>query len=264
MRNQYFKTMYLLQYKKYLSILLLLCCSLLGTQVHAQNNNTKDRVDESFQIWLTGSSVPGGEQRLVPTWGSHYQFVGSLVPGTVMIEVRSTNQDVHYLQGIEEKPSIVNHGMDYTLTADKQKAEWWVDVAEDCYRIDLDWSKRTLHGEIVRPWNELFIGGGALPCGWDRLRLIPFKRDPHNPYIWVWTGKLSSHEKFEEPSAFKMEGQLSWGPKQLHPIVDGEDILRSHYLRQGGPDSKWSLRRDGYYRLTIDLLHLTVKAEQLK
>ena len=55
-----------------------------------------------------------------------------------------------------------------------------------------------------------------------------------------------------------------WYPKALHPYVQGTDILADDRLRVGGKDTKWSISKDGTYRITIDLFNEKVKAEIIK
>ena len=42
------------------------------------------------------------------------------------------------------------------------------------------------------------------------------------------------------------------------------DILKDKRLRTGGTDTKWTLSRDGIYRITIDLFNEKVDAEIVK
>ena len=81
--------------------------------------------------------------------------------------------------------------------------------------------------------------------------------------MWTWTGELRPHTEFKEPDAFKIEGQLKWGPKQLHPFKPHADVLATAQLQQGGADNKWQLRRPGRYRLTVNVFKLTMTAEFL-
>ena len=76
-------------------------------------------------------------------------------------------------------------------------------------------------------------------------------------------GRAERNDKVEEPDAFKFEGVEEWGQKELHPFSANADILHTSLLRTGGKDTKWRIRRDGRYRLTVNILKETVKAEYL-
>ncbi|MBP5506705.1 MAG: hypothetical protein J6Y23_02520 [Prevotella sp.] len=68
----------------------------------------------------------------------------------------------------------------------------------------------------------------------------------------------------EEPTSFKLQGQNRWNPKALHAYVQGTDILKDQRLRIGGDDTKWSITKDGIYRITIDIFNEKVQAELIK
>ena len=74
---------------------------------------------------------------------------------------------------------------------------------------------------------------------------------------------MKRNDKVEEPDAFKFEGVEEWGQKELHPFSANADILHTSLLRTGGKDTKWRIRRDGRYRITVNILKETVKAEYL-
>ncbi|MBQ1667012.1 MAG: hypothetical protein II063_03445, partial [Prevotella sp.] len=67
-----------------------------------------------------------------------------------------------------------------------------------------------------------------------------------------------------EPGRFKLEGQMTWGPRELHPYVQDEDILEAQYMRQGGDDTKWRVSKAGTYRIVVDLFYETIHAELVR
>ena len=105
--------------------------------------------------------------------------------------------------------------------------------------------------------------GGANNVEWNRNGMLPFLRDHDNPYVFTWTGELGIYDNVVEPGRFKLEGQMTWGPRELHPYQQDEDLLTSTQMRQGGDDTKWRVSRAGTYRITVDLLHETFQAELL-
>ena len=111
---------------------------------------------------------------------------------------------------------------------------------------------------------NLFIAGGATEVGWKEGKMLLMTQDLNNPCIWTWEGELKRHPEFEEPTCFKFQGQDRWNPKNLHPYKQGADILQDEQLRTGGSDTKWEVKQEGRYRITIDLFNETVKAELLK
>ena len=61
----------------------------------------------------------------------------------------------------------------------------------------------------------------------------------------------------------RLASTWEWGQKELHPFSANADILHTSLLRTGGKDTKWRIRRDGRYRITVNILKETVKAEYL-
>ena len=64
-----------------------------------------------------------------------------------------------------------------------------------------------------------------------------------------------------EPGRFKLEGQMTWGPRELHPYVQDEDLLASSQMRLGGDDTKWHVYVKGVYHIVVDLFNETFHAE---
>lgn len=219
---------------------------------------------ELKELWASGSAVPNGVQKLTCTPDRQFRLIGGLRSGEVRIQTtEKVNAQTKFLVPTEADALLITDGMSWKESDDAQAAGWQVLFDDPHYRVSIDTESKILRGEIVKPWGELLIGGGATLYGWDRLKMQPFKQDGKNPYLWVWTGELRPNEKSEEPLCFKLEGQLAWGPKQLHPLVDGEDVLQSSHFRFGGADTKWKLTKAGRYRLTVDLLYETIKAQYL-
>jgi hypothetical protein len=93
--------------------------------------------------------------------------------------------------------------------------------------------------------------------------MLPFERDHEDPYVFTWTGELGIFSGVVEPGRFKLEGQMTWGPRELHPFTQDEDILGARQMRQGGDDTKWRVSKAGTYRITVNLFHETIEAELL-
>ena len=217
------------------------------------------------ELWITGSAVPGGVQKLIATADNGYKFAGTLQAGELRIQTtRKAGKDTRYMCPDLPDALIANKGLHFTETADAQAAAWQVPFTEDRYRFVIDTRSHTLRGEIFQPWGELFIAGGATEAGWHEGKMLLMEQDDDNPCIWTWEGELKRRPENEEPTSFKFQGQDRWNPKNLHPYKEGTDILKDEQLRTGGSDTKWQVSQNGRYRITIDLFHETVKAELLK
>lgn len=221
-------------------------------------------------LWATGSAVPGGIQQLVKRPDGQFRFSGSLNAGEVKIRTTEEYQQgtTRYLMPQLTDSYLINYGLKYSLTSDSAKAGWQVLFQEDTYRFIVNTSSQTVTGEVMLPWNEVLIAGSAFIGGsdnieWKRDNMLPFVRDHENPYVFTWIGELGIYDNVIEPGHFKLEGQMTWGPRELHPYTDDEDPLNSTQVCLGGPDRKWFIRTPGKYKITVDLFAETFHAELL-
>ena len=240
------------------SILLHIILLLLPFTAEAQNFDA---------LWATGSAVEGTRQ-LTKRPDGQFRFAGALQEGELKIMTTET-----YQKGVTQflKPQLVdsyliNHGLNYVITSDESQPGWVVSFQEDTYRFLVDPVTRKVTGELMLPWNEVFIAGSAFEGGanhveWNRNGMLPFERDHDNPYVFTWTGMLGNGGNVVEPGRFKLEGQMTWGPRELHPYMQDEDLLSSTQMRQGGDDTKWHVYVEGTYHIVIDLFNETFSAE---
>ena len=240
------------------SILLNIILLLLPFTAEAQNFDA---------LWATGSAVEGTRQ-LTKRPDGQFRFAGALQEGELKIMTTET-----YQKGVTQflKPQLVdsyliNHGLNYVITSDESQPGWVVSFQEDTYRFLVDPVARKVTGELMLPWNEVFIAGSAFEGGanhveWNRNGMLPFERDHDNPYVFTWTGTLGNGGNVVEPGRFKLEGQMTWGPRELHPYMQDEDLLSSTQMRQGGDDTKWHVYVEGTYHIVIDLFNETFSAE---
>jgi len=227
------------------------------------------RAQDYSHFWAIGTAVPGGIQELTPFPNKQFKYTGQLIEGGTL---RFCNKEtptaslVRYLKPTYEDAYAVTNATPFTLVTarDSMACLWTVPLTEDVYRITIDLNAKTLTGELFRPWNELFIVGGATECGWVTYTFLPFTRDEDEVCAWDWTGELKERQEFGEPRRFKFEGQNAWEPKVLHPFSQDEDILQSTQLLTGGSgDNKWSITQEGYYHIRVDVFRETVWAEYL-
>ena len=214
------------------------------------------------ELWAVGTAVPGGAQKLEKVADGDFKFVGKLTAGELRIQTqRKAGPATRYLNPLLPDANIVNHGLAYSESSEAGNA-WQVVVSEDRYRFHVNANVRVLKGEIVQPWGELFIAGGATDVGWKcEGKMLLMQQSLDNPFVWTWEGELKNHPDVEESRSFKFQGQDRWNPKSLHPFVQDTDILKEQHLRTGGSDTKWTITQEGRYRITIDLLNETVTAK---
>ena len=241
------------------TILLYVICLLMPFAAEAQSFDA---------LWATGSAVPEGSRQLTKRPDGQFRFAGALNEGELKIMTTET-----YQKGVTQflKPQLVdsyliNKGINYVITSDETQPGWVVSFQEDTYRFLVDPVARKVTGELMLPWNEVFIAGSAFEGGanhveWNRNGMLPFERDHDNPYVFSWTGWLGETGGVVEPGRFKLEGQMTWGPRELHPYVQDENLLTSTQMRQGGDDTKWHVYVEGVYHIVVDLFNETFSAE---
>lgn len=217
-------------------------------------------------LYAIGDAIPGGIQELTPFPGNQFKYAGPLNEGTFRI----SNTPEHkltasrYLKPNNEDAYIVNNGLSYTLVRDSKDVDWVVPFSEDVFRFTVNLNNSTVTGELFRPWNELFIVGGATECGWATYTFLPFTRLENEVCTWEWTGVLKYRPENNEPRHFKFSGQNAWEPKMLHPFTNDEDVLKStKFITNGTADNKWSVVDDGVYHIVVDVFRETMYAEYL-
>ena len=238
---------------------LYMICLFAQMQVAAQNFDA---------LWATGSAVPEGIQQLVKRPDGQFRFAGALNEGELKIMTTEyfRKGETQFLKPQLVDSYLINNGLNYVITSDESQPGWVVSFQEDTYRFLVDPVTRKVTGELMLPWNELFIAGSAFEGGansveWNRNGMLLFERDHDNPYVFSWTGTLGEYDGVVEPGRFKLEGQMTWGPREMHPYVQDEDVLASSQMRQGGDDTKWHVYTPGTYHIVVDLFNETFHAE---
>ena len=216
------------------------------------------------ELWITGSAVPGGTQKLETFPDGQFKFAGALNEGELKVITTDGEQaNTQYLAPRYFESYVVNKGLAYSKTRSAESAAWIVPFAEDRYKFVVDTKTQTLTGEIFVPWREVYLAGGACEIGWQAFVMLPFTQDAEDPYVFTWTGELRQRNEYVEPRRFKLQGQNTWDPKNLHPYTQDEPCLTSTQMRHGGDDTKWEIDKDGVYRLTVNVFRDTFKAEYL-
>ena len=223
------------------------------------------QAQQDQQFWITGTAVPGNTQKLEMVSANDFKYAGPLKAGELrVITTKKVGKNTQYLSPVVPDANVANHGIGFTVVTDITSEPWQVVVDDEHYRLHVNPERKTLHGEICQPWGELFIGGGATASGWKEGKMQLMHQQTDNPYVWTWEGELKRHDGVEEPTNSKFQGQDRWHPKALHPYAQGTDILNDRRLRIGGDDTKWSITKDGVYRITIDIFNEKVQAELIK
>ena len=140
------------------------------------------------ELWIIGTAVPGGAQKLTKVSDNDFKYAGRLKAGELRVATaKKAGKRTTYLVADAPDANIVNKGIGYTVTTDAKQAAWQVVVTEDRYRFHIDTEKKQLRGELFQPWGELFLAGGATEVGWkSEGHMLLMKQDLNNPCIWTW------------------------------------------------------------------------------
>ena len=123
------------------------------------------------ELWITGSAVPGGAQKLTKVSDNDFKYAGRLQAGELRISTaKKAGKGTAYMVANSPDANIVNKGVDYTITTDAKQAAWQVVVSEDRYRFHIDTEKKQLRGELFQPWGELFLAGVHSTAVWTVVR----------------------------------------------------------------------------------------------
>ena len=228
------------------------------------------------KLYVRGSAIPGGVQELTPfNSRTYFKYHGKLLPGTFVITTSEQHRSgARYYKPAQFDSNVVNDGINYTSTTDSTAATWNVLFEADNYRFTVTPSSSTagtMKGELFTWWYESWICGGCVEDNqtpgagnWQITSGKAMEQSSLNPYEWTWTGELRNYTSNDEPKRFKINGQYGWSPKVLHPFRQDESILTaSEIWYNGTSDYKWSIVKDGFYRITVNVFEETISGEYL-
>lgn len=109
-----------------------------------------------------------------------------------------------------------------------------------------------------KPFTEhLFIVGDATPNGWDITKATELGRTTTDPSEFTYYGQLSSGN-----FKFAVNQNSSWD--QDFYTRDPSDDNKMVYNEGGsGADLQWTIDTAGLYRITVNIVNLTIKTEKM-
>lgn len=157
----------------------------------------------------------------------------------------------------------------FLYQTDENNNGWSVSIPGD-YLIYLDNSKHNFMSKRFNQYKTLYIVGGCCRHAWNYIEdsEIRFYPDSDNPDLMVWEGELrigwnkkDDGSNPDEPDRFKILTAQDWFADTFHPYqsdAPAEGISDARI--SGGDDLKWTIRKDGFYRIELDTKHETLKA----
>lgn len=104
---------------------------------------------------------------------------------------------------------------------------------------------------------ELYIIGSATSVGWDISKALPFTLSTTTPGVFVYQGQLNT-------GTFKLPINRDGCFCQDFYTKDPTDAAKMvHNIGGSGQDLQWQITQAGQYKVTADLLNLTIKIESI-
>lgn len=221
------------------------------------------------KFYITGSSVNDQVIEIPEYDGVEYKRVVSLSPGNVkVIDTPQRTDATRYFDPLFEDVDI-QFGAGYYSPLYERNAQtslgWNVSVRDD-YALYFDKGAKTYSFKKYQPRRILYLVGGCCEKSWNYWDESnnKFYPDPENADIMVWEGELrigwdTSNGNPPEPDKFKILTAPDWFKDTYHPyIADTSAVGTSQARITGGDDVKWTIDRDGYYRLVFDTRNETL------
>ena len=228
------------------------------------------------RFYLTGSAVGEESVGLSESGGVEYKGVVHLLPGRVKLAdtPAETAETRYFGPRFADVDISFGAGFHNTLVESaKDGGNGWTVTVEGDYALYIDKNAKTYTFKRFTPAKVLYLVGGCCRKPWnywdaDSDRFYP---DPDNTEVLVWEGELRvgwdeavSGKKPDEPAKFKILTAQDWFRDTYHPYVPDAAAEGASGARiSGGDDLKWTISRDGFYRLELDTRAETLRGTYL-
>lgn len=229
------------------------------------------------KFYLVGSATDNQVIEIPSCYGVEHKKTVSLHAGFVkLIDTPViTDKTRYFVPRFPEVDITYGQGCKVNLFAsDDPEANGWSVTVPGDYKIYLDTYGQTYSCVKFRPYTVLYLVGGCCERQWNYWDDSNncFVPDPARPEILVWEGELrigwdktsnsdGTLSEPAEPDKFKILTAQDWFRDTFHPYVaDAPADGTSDARISGGDDLKWTIARDGYYRLELDTRTETLRS----
>lgn len=187
----------------------------------------------------------------------------------ILMDTPTRGEDTRFFIPVFEDVDI-SFGMGYSsslcVTNDADARGWSVSVPGD-YALYISCGDNRYSGRRYRPRKHLYLVGGCCESSWnysDQSNCI-FLPNPENADELIWEGELrKGWDGNIEPNRFKILTEQSWTSETYHPYVPDTPAEGTLPIRTtAGEDSKWTIAKDGKYRMTVNTKKETISVEYL-
>lgn len=224
------------------------------------------------KLYATGSALDGKTVEVQAFGGVEFKAALELKAGNIILmnTATPTASTVYYTPLLEGVDITFGKGLTAPLkTTTDAEAEGWSVCVPGKYTVYAVKDNNSVYGTMFKPCKELYVVGGCCQLSWnywDSPSTIRFTNNPANDEEMVWEGVLTTDwkESREEPSKLKILTTQSWFETTFHPYTADAPVEGTGNLRStGGPDTKWTISRNGRYRLTVNTFKETLRGEYL-
>lgn len=217
---------------------------------------SSEKTEIPHKLYVTGSALNNQIIELENMYDAEFKKTIPCHPGNLfLINTSDINSNTIYY-GPQYEDVDVTFGKDVNAAigiVDKGSKGWSVGAKGD-YTLYIRKSDFTHQGRKYQPRKVLYLVGGCCELNWNywdesNKRFIP---NPNNPEELIWEGELRIGTQ-EEPNSFKILTAESWTEETFHPYIANQLAEGPSDARiSGGDDLKWTIDKDGYYRLTLN------------
>lgn len=233
-------------------------------------------------IWIIGNATPAGWN--VPSTIElnkknqvEFEYKGPLYEGELKFMLQNDKGfECDYLMAETNGASIFSTKMirkNYPETNDANDTKWKVNLSETGnYRITLDTYMMEITFEKIEIPDDLSIKavwmtGSATATQWDTPFKIAFQYNPDEKKgTFVWEGHLDPGE-----IKFPLSNTEGFECDYLMPEVNGTSVTNAlKMVRKNYPDNtdendyKWRVDEAGKYKISLNVIDMTVKFEKLQ
>lgn len=219
-------------------------------------------------LWLAGDATPTGWNLASPTPMPQsasdpyiFTWTGNLKVGDFKILTTLNTPSAPSIRPLSNHPDI--SVTSYQITTDS--ANWAISTAGN-YSIKLNFKTKTItitqNSTTPPPFNQLWLIGDATPTGWDIAHPTPMVQSAADPFVFTWTGQLSTGAT--GPGEFKIATALNnfhapfYRPLTNHPPL----TVTSVTLYADSVDTKWAISTAGAYSITLNLRDNSIVIQQ--
>lgn len=232
-----------------------------GSSLPPQISNNKEITVTPYQpvsttLYIIGGATSTGwdnnkSQALVPDpeVPGGFTFQGTLLSGSFKFITTLGSFLPSYNMGADSSKLVFR-------TSDTDPDNQFTITETSVYKISVNLVNLTIKIEklAASPYSKLWIIGDAVPKGWNISTPDSMVSNPNNPFVFKYNEILKAGE-FKIPTAATGDfGVPFYMPLTNHPALSETGVQ----LVQGGDDFKWNITNRGPYKITLNLLDMSI------